>query len=321
MRIPSFVTGLLIPVSLVAQSRPTPPPGFDAFVAAVMKQFEVPGMGIAIVKDGQVVLAKGHGVRKLETPPRSMLVPVRHRLEHQGVHGAFAGLARGGGETGVGRAGDSLSPGFQLWDPWTTRELTVRDLLVHRSGFGLGAGDLLWWPPSTYNRNGNRRPAQVHQARDQFPHGLRLRQRAVPRRGPGDRSRLRKDLGSSSSPSASCSRSAWPDSTVLSLGCGRQRRRGRDSRAKVDGMVRPIAPFLSDNTNPAGGINSARRGHGQVGHRAARLGGGLANEAALEPGYNEGTVGAGHADRSGWSRRRNWPRGVGTSTATRWGSA
>ena len=37
-------------------------------------------------------------------------------------------------------------------DPFVTRELTVRDLLVHRSGLGLGAGDLLWWPPSTYNR-------------------------------------------------------------------------------------------------------------------------------------------------------------------------
>jgi hypothetical protein len=39
-----------------------------------------------------------------------------------------------------------------MWDPWVTRELTVRDLLVHRSGLGLGAGDLLWWPASTYNR-------------------------------------------------------------------------------------------------------------------------------------------------------------------------
>jgi CubicO group peptidase (beta-lactamase class C family) len=37
-------------------------------------------------------------------------------------------------------------------DPYVTRELSVRDLLVHRSGLGLGAGDLLWWPPSTYNR-------------------------------------------------------------------------------------------------------------------------------------------------------------------------
>ena len=43
-------------------------------------------------------------------------------------------------------------PGFQMWDPFVTRELTIRDLLVHRSGLGLGAGDLLWWPPSTYDR-------------------------------------------------------------------------------------------------------------------------------------------------------------------------
>ena len=39
-----------------------------------------------------------------------------------------------------------------MYDPYVTRELTIRDLLVHRSGLGLGAGDLLWWPPSTYDR-------------------------------------------------------------------------------------------------------------------------------------------------------------------------
>ena len=43
-------------------------------------------------------------------------------------------------------------PSFAMWDPFVTRELTIRDLLVHRSGLGLGAGDLLWWPPSTYDR-------------------------------------------------------------------------------------------------------------------------------------------------------------------------
>src|SRR5262249_21139686 len=43
-------------------------------------------------------------------------------------------------------------PWFALGDPYVTRELTVRDLLVHRSGLGLGAGDLLWWPPTTYDR-------------------------------------------------------------------------------------------------------------------------------------------------------------------------
>ena len=53
----------------------------------------------------------------------------------------------------MGRAGDPLpARGSRCTIPYVTRELTVRDLLVHRSGLGLGAGDLLWWPPSTYDR-------------------------------------------------------------------------------------------------------------------------------------------------------------------------
>ena len=43
-------------------------------------------------------------------------------------------------------------PGFRLSDPYVTHELTIRDLLVHRSGLGLGAGDLLWWPNTSYDR-------------------------------------------------------------------------------------------------------------------------------------------------------------------------
>ncbi|MEO6257002.1 MAG: serine hydrolase, partial [Sphingomicrobium sp.] len=43
-------------------------------------------------------------------------------------------------------------PDFRMWDPWVTREMTVRDLLVHRSGLGLGAGDLLFVPNSDLSR-------------------------------------------------------------------------------------------------------------------------------------------------------------------------
>ena len=43
-------------------------------------------------------------------------------------------------------------PGFQMYDPWVTREMTVRDLLVHRSGLGLGAGDLMFVPRSNRTR-------------------------------------------------------------------------------------------------------------------------------------------------------------------------
>jgi len=43
-------------------------------------------------------------------------------------------------------------PGFQMYDPYVTREMTVRDLLVHRSGLGLGAGDLMFFPPTDLSR-------------------------------------------------------------------------------------------------------------------------------------------------------------------------
>ena len=43
-------------------------------------------------------------------------------------------------------------PYFRMYDPWVTREMTVRDLLVHRSGLGLGAADLLFVPNSDRSR-------------------------------------------------------------------------------------------------------------------------------------------------------------------------
>jgi CubicO group peptidase (beta-lactamase class C family) len=43
-------------------------------------------------------------------------------------------------------------PGFVMYDPYVSHEMTIRDLLTHRSGMGLGEGDLLFWPHSTYSR-------------------------------------------------------------------------------------------------------------------------------------------------------------------------
>ncbi len=65
---------LLLAVSLaaapaLAKPREAPPlAGLDAYVARAMKEFGVPGMAVAVVKDGQVVLAKGYGVRRSGEP-------------------------------------------------------------------------------------------------------------------------------------------------------------------------------------------------------------------------------------------------------------
>ena len=47
------------------QSRSDPPADFEGYVARVLKAFDVPGVSVAIVKDGRVALAKGYGVRRL----------------------------------------------------------------------------------------------------------------------------------------------------------------------------------------------------------------------------------------------------------------
>ena len=75
-----------------------------------------------------------------------------HGLDGQGVHD------RGARDVGRRRKikwDDKVidhMPDFRMWDPWVTREMTIRDLLVHRSGLGLGEGDLLFVPNSNLSR-------------------------------------------------------------------------------------------------------------------------------------------------------------------------
>ena len=58
------------PVTLAQRAPAGLPPDIDAYVRRIMEDFEVPGLALAIVKDGRVVLAKGYGVRALGEPAR-----------------------------------------------------------------------------------------------------------------------------------------------------------------------------------------------------------------------------------------------------------
>ena len=136
----------------------------------------MPGLSVAVVKDGKVLLAKGYGVRKLGAPE-----PVDSRTLF-GIASntkAFTATALAmlveEGKLAWDAPVVNYLPWFQLSDPYVTRMLTIRDLLVHRSGLGLGAGDLLWWPPSTYNRKEIARRLKVLSARDKFSKCVRIR--------------------------------------------------------------------------------------------------------------------------------------------------
>src|SRR5256712_12355406 len=137
---------------LSAQAAISLPRDFDAYVARTMKQFEVPGLAIAVVKDGKVVLAKGYGVRRLGDSAR---VDERTLFGIASNTKAFTATAIGilveEGKLQWDAPVVNYLPWFPMYDPFVTRELTVRDLLVHRRGLGLGAADLLGGPsPTTY---------------------------------------------------------------------------------------------------------------------------------------------------------------------------
>ncbi len=234
---------------------PAAPPDFDAFVARVMKTFEVPGLSVAIVKDGES-FTKGYGVRKLGEPAP---VDARTLFGIASNTKVFTAAALGllveeGKLRWDGRVIDYL-PWFQMYDPYVTRELTIRDLLVHRSGLGLGAGDLLWWPPSTYDRKEIAarlryiKPVAGFRGAYAYDNVLYLVAGEV----------IEAISGQSWEDFVGSRILAKVGMTGSNLKHSDAARAGNvaATHARVDGVVRPIAPFLSDNTNPAGGINAS----------------------------------------------------------------
>jgi CubicO group peptidase (beta-lactamase class C family) len=147
-----FLLAMICVSPLLAQS--APPADIDTYVAQVMKAFDVPGLSVAIVKDGKVVLAKGYGVRKLGSPApvdENTLFGIGSNTKAF-TTAALASLVDDGKISWDDRVYERL-PGFQMYDPYVSHEMTIRDLLTHRSGMGLGEGDLLFWPHTTFTRD------------------------------------------------------------------------------------------------------------------------------------------------------------------------
>jgi len=150
MRMDKRVALLLLSVvgtqstGLTAQAAPKE---VDAYVTQSLKRFDQPGIAIAVVKDGRVMFQQGWGVLKLGEPTR-VNEHTRFQVASNTKAMTAATLAMLVDEGKLGwddPVADHL-PWFRLGgDPYVSRELRVRDLLCHRSGLSLGAGDLLWF--------------------------------------------------------------------------------------------------------------------------------------------------------------------------------
>jgi CubicO group peptidase (beta-lactamase class C family) len=116
--------------------------GFDDFANQALADWQVPGMAIAVVKDGKVVLARGYGLCKLgEKTPVDERTVFRIASCTKSFTAACLGILVDEGKLKWDDPVTKHLPGFQLYDPYVAREVTIRDLLCHR--VGLESGHLL----------------------------------------------------------------------------------------------------------------------------------------------------------------------------------
>jgi CubicO group peptidase (beta-lactamase class C family) len=251
-----FPVVLALLISSQATRSQVLPKDLDAYVVKVQKELEVPGIALAIVKDGKVLLAKGYGVRKLGESARVDEHTLFGIASNTKAFTATAiGLLVQEGKLEWDAPVVDYLPWFALSDPYVTREITIRDLLVHRSGLGLGAGDLLWWPPSTYNRR------QIAERLRYIPLVKSFRSAYA------YDNVLYTVAGEVIEAVSGQTWEQFVASRILAkVGMNDSNVRHSDAtgghnvattHARIDRTVRPIEPFTSDNTNPAGGINSS----------------------------------------------------------------
>ncbi len=119
----------------------------DSLVNLTLKTFDVPGIAVGIVKDGKLIHAKGYGVRSLKNN-----LPVDENTlfgiasNSKAFTSAALGMLVDEGKLHWDHKVTDYIPGFKMYDPYVTDAFTIRDLLTHRSGLGLGSGDLMFFP-------------------------------------------------------------------------------------------------------------------------------------------------------------------------------
>lgn len=146
-----FLVLFVFPLFVYAQTLDEKLKEIDAYANLVMTEWKGPGMAIGIVKDDKLISAKGYGARQLgkpETVDENTVFAIASNSK------AFttASLAILVDEKKLAWD-DKVSkylPEFEMYDPWVTSEVTVRDLVTHRVGLNTFSGDLLWYE-TTYS--------------------------------------------------------------------------------------------------------------------------------------------------------------------------
>ncbi len=159
----SLLTLLLVGSLAICQSVEPDLEKLDAYYQDVLNDWNLPGMAIGIVADGELVFSKGYGVLeagKSGTPDENTLFAIASNTKAFTAT-VLAMLVDEGIITWDDKVKSHL-PYFELFDHYVTNEATIRDLLSHRVGLGTFSGDVIWYksdiPASQVVRNARHLP-------------------------------------------------------------------------------------------------------------------------------------------------------------------
>ncbi len=119
----------------------------DELIQNTLKTFDVPGMSVGIIKDGKTFYAKGFGVSSLTTKQKmdeNTLVGIASNSK--GFTATALAILADEGKLNFDDKVTKFIPEFQMYDSYVSQEVTVKDLITHRAGLGLGQGDLMFFP-------------------------------------------------------------------------------------------------------------------------------------------------------------------------------
>lgn len=229
----------------------------DSVAEKTLSTFDVPGIAVAVIKDGKVIHAKGYGVRSIKTNQKvdeNTLFGVASNTK------AFTAAALGMLVDEKKITWDTkvidVIPEFKLYSPFVTSEFTVKDLLTHRSGLGLGAGDLMIWPDSSTVSKDKiihnlryLKPVSSFRTKFDYDNLLYIVAGEVIARVSGlkyeDFIETRMMLPLGMSKSATSFNRLKDKSNII------------DAHAPVNGKVVPIPKDFTETSNAAGGINTS----------------------------------------------------------------
>jgi CubicO group peptidase (beta-lactamase class C family) len=118
----------------------------DKYYARMVQDWDVPGLSVGIVKDGELVFIGNYGTReqgKVEKPDEHTLYAIASNSK--AFTTAVIGMLVQEGKLDWNDRVRNYLPYFELYDPWVSNEVTVRDLLCHRVGLGTFSGDVIWY--------------------------------------------------------------------------------------------------------------------------------------------------------------------------------